>query len=377
MDYGFSEEQKILRKTARDFLSKECPKAMVRQMAEDEKGYSPSLWKKMAEMGWLGLILPSEYGGSGGSFLDLVMLLEEMGRVLLPSPFSTTIVMCGLYILEAGNEQQKKDILHKIVKGEAILTLALSEPDVEYDPDSITVKAVANSDGYLINGNKLFVPYAHIANYLLCVTRTGENIDKGKGLTTFIVDNSSSGLNYTPLKTLARDKQYEVTFKDVLIPEHNILGDFDNGWRDVERTLQRATVALCAEMNGGAQNVLDMTVEYAKQRVQFDRPIGSMQALQHHCANIAVSIEASRSATYEAAWRIGEGLPCSIEVSMAKSLASECYTQTTQLSMLIHGGVGYMEDHDLPLYYRQAKTAEVTLGDADYHREKIAQELLD
>jgi len=377
MDYGFSEEQKILRKTARDFLSKECPKAMVRQMAEDEKGYSPSLWKKMAEMGWLGLVLPSEYGGSGGSFLDLVMLLEEMGRVLLPSPFSTTIVMCGLYILEAGNEQQKKDILHKIVKGEAILTLALSEPDVEYDPDSITVKAVANSDGYLINGNKLFVPYAHIANYLLCVTRTGENIDKGKGLTTFIVDNSSSGLNYTPLKTLARDKQYEVTFKDVLIPEHNILGDFDNGWRDVERTLQRATVALCAEMNGGAQNVLDMTVEYAKQRVQFDRPIGSMQALQHHCANIAVSIEASRSATYEAAWRIGEGLPCSIEVSMAKSLASECYTQTTQLSMLIHGGVGYMEDHDLPLYYRQAKTAEVTLGDADYHREKIAQELLD
>jgi len=377
MDYGFSEEQKILRKTARDFLSKECPKAMVRQMAEDEKGYSPSLWKKMTEMGWLGLVLPSEYGGSGGSFLDLVMLLEEMGRVLLPSPFSTTIVMCGLYILEAGNEQQKKDILHKIVKGEAILTLALSEPDVEYDPDSITVKAVANSDGYLINGNKLFVPYAHIANYLLCVTRTGENIDKGKGLTTFIVDNSSSGLNYTPLKTLARDKQYEVTFKDVLIPEHNILGDFDNGWRDVERTLQRATVALCAEMNGGAQNVLDMTVEYAKQRVQFDRPIGSMQALQHHCANIAVSIEASRSATYEAAWRIGEGLPCSIEVSMAKSLASECYTQTTQLSMLIHGGVGYMEDHDLPLYYRQAKTAEVTLGDADYHREKIAQELLD
>ena len=377
MDFSFTEEQEMLRKTARDFLEKECPKTMVREMAEDEVGYSPQLWKKMAELGWLGLVFPTSFGGGGGSFLDLMVLVEEMGRALLPSPFFATVILSGFYVFEAGNEEQKMGFLPKVANGEILLSLALSEPGVEYDADSINVRAISQQDGYAINGTKLFVPYASVADHLLCVTRTKDGGEPGRGLTTFIVDIKTPGITCTPLKTLGRDHQCEVVLENVLVQKEKVLGKLDYGWEQVEKALQKATVALCIDMIGGAQYVLDITVEYAKNRVQFGRPIGSMQALQHHCANMAVSIEASRSLAYEAAWRISEGIPCAAEVSMAKSFASECYTQTTQLGMLIHGGVGFMEDHDLPLYYRRAKVSEIMLGDADLHREKIARELLD
>jgi len=377
MDFCFTEEQEMLRKTARGFLENECPKAMVREMAEDEKGYSPQLWHKMAELGWLGLVFPTRYGGGDGSFLDLVVLVEEMGRALLPGPFFATVVLGGLYVLEAGSEQQKEEFLPRVASGDTLLTLALTEPSGSYEAGSISVEAIPRQDDYVINGTKLFVPNAHVANHLLCVTRTKSGAKSDEGITTFIVDARTPGVTCTPLGTIGRDNQCEVLFENALVPKGNMLGELSNGWTHVEKVLQKATVALCADMNGGAQQVLDMTVSYAKERVQFGRPIGSMQALQHHCANMTISIEASRSLTYDAAWRISEGLPCAMEVSMAKSWASECYTQTTQLGMLIHGGVGFMEDHDLPLYYRRAKATEVILGDADSHREMIAREILD
>ena len=377
MDFSLTEEQEMLKKTAHDFLEKECPKAMVREMAEDEKGYSSQLWHKMAELGWLGLVFPTSYGGGDGSFSDLVVLLEEMGRALLPSPFFATVVLGGLYILQAGSEKQKEEFLPKVASGDTLLTLALTEPSAGYDAGSIAVEAIPHQDDYIINGTKLFVPNAHVADYLLCVTRTGNGAKPDEGITTFIVDAKTPGITCTPLKTIGRDKQCEVLLENTIVPKRAVLGELDNGWRQVEELLQKATVALCADMNGGAQQVLDMTVNYAQNRVQFGRPIGSLQAIQHHCANMAIALEASRSLTYEAAWRISQRLPDAMEVSMAKSWASECYTQATQLGMLIHGGVGYMEDHDLPLYYRRAKAAEVILGDADTHREMIAKGLLD
>jgi len=377
MDFSLTEEQEMLRKTARDFLEKECPKTMVREMAEDEKGYSPQLWQKIAELGWLGLVFPTRYGGGDGNFLDLVVLLEEMGRALLPSPFFATVILGGLYILEAGSEEQKETFLPKVVSGDIQLTLALTEPSAGYDAGSVTVKAVSRQGDYIINGTKLFVPNAYVADYLLCVARTKNSGKPDEGITTFIVDAKTPGITVTPLKTIARDNQCEVLFENTIAPKRSILGELDNSWPDVEKILQKATVALCADMNGGAQQVIDMTVSYAKERVQFGRPIGSLTALQHHCSNMTISLEASRSLTYEAAWRISHDLPGAMEVSMAKSWASECYTQITQLGMLIHGGVGFMEDHDLPLYYRRAKATEVILGDADSHRERIAKEILD
>jgi alkylation response protein AidB-like acyl-CoA dehydrogenase len=377
MNFGLTEEQVILKKAARDFLEKECPKSMVRQMAIDEKGYSSQLWQKMAELGWLGLAFPARYGGEDGNFLDLVVLSEEMGRALVPCPFFTTVVLGGLYILEAGSEEQKEEFLPGLARGDTIITLALTEPGSGYDAGSIAVEAIPHQNDYLINGTKLFVPYAHTADYLLCVARTKKEVYPEGGITTFIVDTDTSGITCTRLSTIGRDHQCEVSFKNALATKQRMLGDLDNGWKDVEKILQKATVVLCVDMNAAAQQVLDMTVNYAKERVQFGRPIGSLTAIQHHCANMTVSLEVSRSLAYEAAWRISQGLSCAKEVSMAKSWASECYTQITQLGVLIHGGLGITEEHDLPLYYRHAKASEIIMGNSDSHREKIAKLILD
>lgn len=375
MDLGFSEEQEMLRKTARDFLETECPKSLVKELAEDEQGYTTELWSKMAELGWMGLALPEEYDGMGMSFLDLAVLLEEMGRACLPGPFFSTVVLSGFTILEAGNEEQKKELLPKIATGEAILTIALTEPSASYDPASITVKAVPDKDEYVISGTKLFVENAHIADYLVCVTRTKDGASPEDGITLFLVDGKSPGIATTLLKTIAGDKQCEVIFDNVRVPKKNMLGERDKGWPVVERILEKAAVAKCAEMVGGAQATLDMSVAYAKERIQFGRPIGSFQAIQHHCANMVTDVDGSRFITYQAAWKVSEGLPATMEVSMAKAWVSEAYRRVTQLGHQIHGGIGFCIDHDMPLYFKQAKAAEPTFGDADWHREIVAREL--
>ena len=375
MDLGFSEEQEMLRKTARDFLQTECPTTLVKEMADDEKGYTPELWAKMAELGWMGLALPEEYDGMGMSFLDLSVLLEEMGRACLPGPFFSTVVLGGFTIIEAGNEEQKKDLLPKIATGEVILAMALTEPSASYDPASVTVQAVADKDDYVINGTKLFVENAHIADYIVCVTRTKDGSSPEDGITLFLVDGKSPGISTTVLKTIAGDKQCEVIFDNVRVPKKNMLGDLDKGWPVVAKMLEMAAVAKCAEMVGGAQAALDMSVAYAKERIQFGRPIGSFQAIQHHCANMVTDVDGSRFITYQAAWKVSEGLPATMEVSMAKAWVSEAYRRVTQLGHQIHGGIGFCMDHDMPLYFKEAKAAESTFGNADWHREIVAQQL--
>lgn len=373
MDLGLSEEQEMLRKMARDFLVNECPKTLVRQMEEDEKGYSPELWAKMAEQGWLGLPFPEKYGGVGYSFLDLTVLLEEMGRACLPGPFFSTVVLSGYTILEAGSEEQKKKLLGAIAQGKLVCTLALTEPSASYDPKDIKVKATARADGYVINGTKLFVPDANVAGCMIVVARTSGRGDQG--ITLFLVDPKAPGVSITQLKTIASDKLCEVTFKNVKVGQDAVLGQVGQGWSAVEKGLQRAAVAKCAEMVGGAQQVLEMTVNYAKERVQFGRPIGSFQAIQHHCANMAIDVDGSRFISYQAAWMLSEGLPCTKEVAMAKAWTSDAYRRVTALGHQVHGGIGFTKDHDMQLYYRRAKAAEVTFGDADFHRDVVAREI--
>lgn len=375
MDLGFSEEQEMLRTSTRDFLTNECPKDLVRQMAEDEKGYTPELWRKMAELGWMGLAFPEEYDGMGMTFFDLIILLEEMGRACLPGPFFSTVVLGGLTILDAGTEEQKKEFLSKIANGDLIITLALTEPSARYDPASITVKATPDGDDYVINGTKLFVPDANVADYLVCVTRTKDGASPEDGITLFLVDAKSPGIATTLLKTIAGDKLCEMVFDNVKVPNKNMVGELDKGWPVMERILEKATVALCAQMVGGAEATLEMSVQYAKDRVQFGRPIGSFQAIQHHCANMVTDVDGSKYIMYEAAWKVGEGLPATMEVSMAKAWVTEAYQRVTLLGHQIHGGIGFTEEHDMPLYFKRAKAAEATFGDADWHREAVAREL--
>ncbi|MBI4308538.1 MAG: acyl-CoA/acyl-ACP dehydrogenase [Chloroflexi bacterium] len=375
MDLSLTEEQEMLKKMARDFLDKEAPKSYVRAMEEDERGYTPEVWKKMAELGWLGLVLPEKYGGMGGSFLDLIVLLEEMGRAVLPGPFFSTVLLGAYTLLEAGTEEQKKEVLPKVARGERILTLALTEPSATWDARGVQLQATAHGKDYNLNGTKLFVPDARVADDLIVVARTKEGGRPEEGISLFLVDAKSPGIAYTLLKTIAADKQCEVVFNKVAVPGKDLVGKLHEGWPVGEKVLQRAAIAKCAEMAGGAQKVLEMTVDYAKQRVQFGRPIGSFQAIQHYCANMVTDVDGARFITYEAAWRLQEDLPCAKEISMAKAWTSEAYRRVTALGHQVHGGIGFTIEHDMQLYFRRAKAAELAFGDGDFHRERVAQEM--
>ncbi len=375
MDFGLNEIGEILKKSARDFLIAECPKAYVKEMAKDEKGYSPEVWRKMADLGWMGLVFPEKYGGGEGSFLDLAVLLDEMGRACLPGPFFSTVVLGGMTILDAGNEEQKKELLPLIAQGEKIVTLAMIEPESTYAAESIKVAAVASGDSYTLSGTKMFVPDAHVADYLICVVRTKKGSTGEDGISLFLVDAKSSGITITVLNTLAGDKQCEVVFDKVKVTESSLLGELNHGWDYIQRLMQRAALGKCAEMIGGAQQVLDMAVDYVKERKQFGRPIGSFQSIQNYCVQMLTDAETSRFITYEAAWKMSQGLPCIAEVAMAKAWVSDAYKRITALGHQCFGGMAYMEDHDMHLYLKQAKTAELAYGDAVIHRELLAQEI--
>ena len=366
MDFSFTEEQEMLRKIARDFLSTECPKDLVRKMVKDEKGYTPELWGKMAELGWMGLIIPEKYGGIEGSFLDIAVLLEEMGRAALPGPFFPTLIG-SLAILELGSAEQKNELLPKIAQGKLVLTLAISEPDVGYELTALQCQVTAEGKEYTVDGTKLFVEYAHIANLMLCAARSKGSAGQ-QGITLFLIDAKDPNLTLTPLETIAGDKQFEVRLKRIRVPQSGILGEAHKGGEYLQKLLQVATVAKCAEMVGGAQQVLDMTVDYAKQRVQFDHPIGSLQAIQHHCANMLIDLEGMKYVTYVAAWKVSEGMPCSWEVAVAKAWASQACPRVIALAHQIHGAIGTTMDHDLHYYTRRTKAAESAFGDADFYQ---------
>ena len=375
MDLSFSEEQEMLWKSARDFLADKCPKTLVREMEGDEKGYVPELWKEMADLGWIGLPFPEQYGGGGFNFLDLVVLLEEMGRACLPGPFISTVVLGGLPIAEWGTEEQKKDILAKVCEGKAILTWALTEPSARYEAGAVQVKATPEGDDYVISGTKLFVHDANVADYIIVVARTAERANAEEGITLFIVDGKSPGISTVVLRTIAGDKQCELTLDKVKVPKGNILGQVDQGWGMVKKIMEWAALAKAAEMMGGAQQVMEMTIDYAKERVQFDRPIGSFQIIQHYLADMSIDVDSSRVSLHKAAWMVSEGIPCTKEISVIKGWISEAYRRVTAQAHQIHGAIGFTKDHDLELYFRRAKAGELFYGDADFHREIVAQQL--
>jgi len=372
MKLTLTEEQEMLKKAACDFLADKCPKTFVKQMEESETGYSRELWQEMAELGWMGLAFPEKYGGGDMNFLDLAVLLEEMGRACLPGPFFSTVVTGGLPILDIGSEEQKQEYLPKLIRGEKIFTLALTEPGYQnYDASSVTVEANPDDGNYIINGTKLFVPDAHIADYLICVARTKPE----NGITIFLADAKNPRINCTILKTIAGDKLCEVVFDQMPVPKANILGQLNQGWSAVQKIIERAAVGKCCEMVGNIQRVLEMTVDYAKERKQFDHPIGSFQIIQHYCADMATDIDGARFSTYQAAWMLSEGLPCTKEVAIAKAWIGEASQRVVALAHQIHGAIGVTLEHDLHFYTRRAKAAELAFGDANFYREVVAREM--
>ena len=370
MDLGLNEAQQMLKNSAQEFLEAECSKDYVREMEEDERGYTPELWQKLAEQGWLGLIIPEKYGGVELEYQDLIVLLEEMGRYMLPGPYFSTVVMGGMTITDAATEEQKQEYLPRIAEGQIIVTLAINEPSGRWDAEGIELKASENGANWVLNGTKLFVPNAHVSDYIVVAARTGEGAND---ISLFIVSTQAKGVEETLLQTIASDRQSEVIFNNVEVSSSDLLGEKNAGWSTIEKVLQWGAIGKCAEMTGGGQEVLDMTVEYAKQRTQFGRPIGTFQAIQHHCANMATDVEGSKFITYQAAWRLSEGLPADREVAMAKAWVSEAYRRVCALGHQSHGAIGFTKEHNMQLYSRRAKAAELAFGDADLHLDKVSE----
>ena len=364
----------MLRSAARDLLGKASPSAIVRKLMETPDAYDAGLWKKLAEQGWTALGIPEEYGGFG-TFLDLIVVLEETGRVLLPGPFFETMAMAVPVLLEAGTEDQKKEALTAIAAGDARATLAFTEPSGRWDAEGVSLTASRAGDGWKLDGTKLFVPGAGVADFMVVPARTrgaGE-----EGITLFLVRGRPAGMTVSVMNTMdMTHKWYEVKFEGVELGADAVMGEPDKGWPPLRRALDWGTAALCAEMVGGAQKVLDDSVEYAKTRQQFGKPIGIYQAVSHKLADMLLEVESAKSVTYYAAWAVEADAPDrALACSIAKAYTSDAYRDATGKGIQVHGGIGFTWEHDMHLYFKRAKASEVTLGDPTFHRELVAQAL--
>ncbi|HLY83100.1 MAG TPA: acyl-CoA dehydrogenase family protein [Acidimicrobiales bacterium] len=369
MNFAFSEEQEELRKSVRRFLEDKSPESEVRRLMETSEGFDPAVWSQMAQqLGLQGLTIPEEYGGSGFSYVELVVVLEEMGRALLCAPYFSTVALAGNLLMASGDDQAKKDLLPGIASGGTIATVAFTEDSGRWDEAGITLQATRSGDGWVLNGHKMFVIDGHTANLLLVAARTGEDVS------LFAVDGAAAGLTRTALSTMDQTrKQARLEFAST---PARLVGSEGQGWAVLGKTLDLAAVALAAEQVGGAQKVLEMSVEYAKVRVQFGRPIGSFQAIKHKCADMLLEVESAKSAAYYAGWAAAEDndeLP--VVASLAKAYCSDAYFHATAENIQIHGGIGFTWEHPAHLYFKRAKSSELMLGDPTYHRELLAQRI--
>ncbi len=371
MDFALNEEQQMMQTMARDFLTDEFPDKVLKAMVGDEKGYTPELWKKLSAANLTGLAIPEGYGGFG-DFIDLIVVLEEMGRACFISPFFASVVLGAGTITEAGSEAQKEELLPQIAEGKIIVTLALTERSGKYAPDAVNLKAEKKGESYLLNGVKMFVPDGQNADYLIVAARMLEEADPEKGITLFIVDAKTPGIQINPLVTVSGDKQAEVIFTDMSVPAEGILGKEGQAWSVIEKILQKASVARCSEMIGLANKALDLTLEYAKERIAFGHPIGAFQSIQHRCADMLMDLEGSRYLTFQSAWRTNENMPAAREAAIAKAWTNQACRRIMQSAHQVHGAIGFTEDHILHYYTKRVRSYEFSFGDADFHLNKIA-----
>jgi alkylation response protein AidB-like acyl-CoA dehydrogenase len=370
MDLDFSPEQEMLRKSVVEFLKKECSFEHVKELEDSDEGYSPKIWKKMAELGWMELYFPEEYEGLGDPFINVVIIMEEMGRAAFPSPYFSTIVLCGLILLEGASEKQKKDLLPKIAMGKLIMALAQYEQEAGYLETGINMPAKANGDNYILNGTKMFVVDANVANKIIVATKV-----ENEGTTLFLVDAKAKGISVRKIPTIGKDNTCEVVFDNVSVSKADMIGEPGKGWEILTTTGNKAIVAKCAEMLGGCKESIDSTAAYAKQRIQYSTPIGAFQIIQHYMANMKLGYDTSINYLYRVAWMADQGILTNLESSTLKAQVNEQYKFISERGVQIHGGIGTTREFDIGLFYRRAKAFEYVLGDTQHHYERIAEAL--
>ena len=369
MEFELNETQKLFKSSARELFAQECPPALVREMIESNDPYSETLWGKLVEQGWAGLMFPEAFGGQGLGLVEMAVSFEEMGRALVPGPFLSSVALAGSLIERAGSDEQRSKYLQSICEGKAKATLALLEETATWDAGRVSLSAVETGNTLRLSGRKLFVPDAATADYIITAARVGSEIALA------VVGRNSSGVTINAMPSIDATRHlYEVAFNDVEVAASDILARGEAAQQALDYSIDIATLALSAEMVGGMQWVLDASVEYAKTRKQFGKPIGQFQAIQHHCANMLLMTESARSAVYYAAWVMGnDAKQAPLAISMAKAYASDACREVGNLGIQVHGGIGFTWDENIHFYYKRAKASELMFGDATYHRERIAR----
>jgi alkylation response protein AidB-like acyl-CoA dehydrogenase len=367
MDFRLTEPQELLLSTARDVFQQHCPTSLVQELALNDCGFADDLWRRIAALGWPGLMIPETFGGSDGSLLDIVLLVEQMGYACFPSPYLQSAIVCTSILLNAGSAAQQQRLLPPMARGERICTLAILEESASFEPEAITL---SGDVGSRLNGAKLFVKDAHIADDLFVVARSRN------GFNLLRFESATPGVSLQPVEVISDEKLFEVAFNDVLLTEAMLIGPAGNGWDALVPALQIGALARCAEIVGCAQRILDICSDYAKIREQSGRPIGAFQAIQHHCADLLRHVEASRGLLYSAAWRHQEGMRGSAAaIAAAKAYAHDAGLGVARKGHQIMGAIGYCEEHPLHLFHKRIQAASLDFGDAAMHFETVAQSI--
>ena len=377
MDMEFTEEQQALQTTARSFLSAESPLSAAREMESSEDGFSRELWKKMADLGWLGLTHSEDVGGAGMGSVELVVLAKELGRTLCPSPYIQTVILAGGAIAATASNEQKQRLLPAIISGEMVIAFALQEENTFYDARGVSAKATKDGDGYVLNGTKMFVEFASAADRVLVVARTAGEPPANDGLAMFLVDPNDVNIQLEPLNTMARDRQFQMKLDGVKVAPEDVIGTPGKAWDALEGVIERGVVALCGYMVGASESIHATTTAFAKERIQFGRPIGSFQAIQHYLALSITEILAADTTAFYAAWTLDEGEPSREIVAKAKAFAGDTFRKASDLGAQIHGGIGYDESMDTTLFLRRGKQYQLSMGGTGFWEDVIAEEILD
>ncbi len=373
MNFALSEEQQLLQASAAEFVKRESSLKRIRELRDHETGFSAELWKKMAELGWLGIVFPEEHGGLGQGMVEMTVVMEELGRGLMPEPFLSSILLAGNALMIAGTEEQKAAWLPRLIDGEAFLTLAYLERQSRYDPFDVATEAKKDGGGWKISGEKMFVPDAGSAERIVVSARGSGARRSREGVELFLIDPKAKGVTLAPIPTMDWRKQSMLKLDGVAVEEAQRLGAGDGG-ENLEAVLDRATVGLSAEMLGAMNEAFAITLEYLKTRNQFGVPIGSFQALKHRAANEYVQTELSRSAVYYAAMALDENMPDAARaVSTAKARCNDAFHLIANESIQMHGGIGMTDEHDIGFFFKRGRVAKVTLGDSDFHRDRYAR----
>jgi len=374
LNLDFNEEQEMLREMVSGVLASAAPFEVVRAMEDDPVGYPTELWTQLAELDLLGLLLPTEYGGSGMTMVEGAIVYEELGRALTPIPHLVSCVISGGVLVRSGSDEQKNEWLPKIAKGEAILTPAWLEPDNGCGPRGVQMRAVPNGDGFTLTGTKMHVAFASSADRLVVLARTGD----GEGdVDLFVVDPTAAGVTLAQRMTIASDNQYRVDFEGAVVSAADRIGAAGTGWKTWTKVMEQACILSAAQANGGTEQALHMTVEYSKERVQFDKPLGAFQALSHYMADAKTAVDGSKLLTYEAAWNHSMDRPVNRLAPMAKLFACNTYRDTTAMAQQLFGGVGFTLDYDIQLYFRRAKSLQLSWYDSRRLEELVAEAVLD